>query len=470
MKARAELLLIISGSLLLTASAYAGWADPLIVDQITPVDTRAARSWRDSETNGFFYVCADDFVSTETGWISEVRIRGMQDLYPLGAELLIYENVPATATEDAHPGELLFASERLWNADPSDPNLVGWFDVGDGEFRLTLDWNYRFFQQGTPENPVTYWIAIQAYHDVFGLEEFYWNFRDPDAQSGAPAVYSTDGENWEHWSESIMGEVETYTGVLPAGSRPIDMTFQIYGSKLIIDEPRCPNPSFEVETAGYMPTGGWLSGPPYAGMPALWQWRGSGAVNGHGAALIDSPATYWVSDGDWALYLFAYRFDYHYPGDYLEFYQSIDMTETRAIWFDAYIRQNVYSNVAYVDIDGKRRWRTSSTGERLFQVIDLRELTGVHEIAFGLEVTLEYGLIPDGFTFFDNLRPVGPGDADNDLDIDGDDFLIVSDCLNGPGVTPPSGCTGSDFDEDADVDLADIVIFQRNYTGEFAIN
>lgn len=56
------------------------------------------------------------------------------------------------------------------------------------------------------------------------------------------------------------------------------------------------------------------------------------------------------------------------------------------------------------------------------------------------------------------------GDMDGDDDIDIDDFVILGDCLFGPGAVPgcdPGQGALSDMDGDEDVDLADFAAFQR---------
>ncbi len=54
-----------------------------------------------------------------------------------------------------------------------------------------------------------------------------------------------------------------------------------------------------------------------------------------------------------------------------------------------------------------------------------------------------------------------PGDAENDGDIDLQDFAIFSGCLSGPDESAPPGfCRVMDFDQDTDVDLADWASFQ----------
>ena len=58
------------------------------------------------------------------------------------------------------------------------------------------------------------------------------------------------------------------------------------------------------------------------------------------------------------------------------------------------------------------------------------------------------------------------GDAENDGDIDLDDFAIFHDCFHGPDARAPSSpCRVMDFDQDTDVDLGDYAEFQAAFTG-----
>ncbi len=467
MTTRIRCLSVVIAGVLLTADSEAGWGDPLKYDQIGPVDVRKSPSWRGGD---YYFLCADDFVCTETGRISEVRLRGLDDPYTLGVEVFFWENVPATPDEDTHPGELLYASGLLPPADPTDPHHVGWYNGGLAHFYVTLPEYHRFLQQGTPEDPVVYWVGVQVRHDVFGTEEFLWYHRQPAAQTGAPAAFSTNGADWLHWGEATNGNIATYSGTLPANWQPVDLAFQLYGSPRIPDYV-IPNPSFETEWAGEMPAGGWLQGPPSSGMPDFWQYRRSGGMNGLGQVYDDrSPAPYWVSHGDYALYLFAWVWDSHYPGDFIEFYQTVDLTDVESIWFDAFVKQNDHESTAYFAVDGDRRWKRDLpvSWKYLNTSVDVRDLTGTHEIALGLEVTQEFGTVADGHTFFDNLRAVGVGDLDGDLDIDREDFNLLAGCLDGPYISPATGCEPADFETDGDVDLHDFGKLQCNFTGPLA--
>jgi len=52
-----------------------------------------------------------------------------------------------------------------------------------------------------------------------------------------------------------------------------------------------------------------------------------------------------------------------------------------------------------------------------------------------------------------------PGDADEDQDVDLDDFATFTACMTGPGGTATPACMVFDFDLDADVDLLDLQAF-----------
>lgn len=63
------------------------------------------------------------------------------------------------------------------------------------------------------------------------------------------------------------------------------------------------------------------------------------------------------------------------------------------------------------------------------------------------------------------------GTIDVDCDVDADDFALLAACLGGPGAgSPPVACepahaARADADGDGDADLADVRIFQANFTG-----
>jgi len=56
------------------------------------------------------------------------------------------------------------------------------------------------------------------------------------------------------------------------------------------------------------------------------------------------------------------------------------------------------------------------------------------------------------------------GDLDHDNDIDLDDYAVLADCMAGPESSFVAGCSGSDLNSDAHVDLEDIQIFEIRHT------
>jgi hypothetical protein len=69
--------------------------------------------------------------------------------------------------------------------------------------------------------------------------------------------------------------------------------------------------------------------------------------------------------------------------------------------------------------------------------------------------------------------PIGPGDFDEECDVDLLDYMYLMACLStsGPGTQPgPDDCLaayrGFDFDLDNDVDMVDVAAFQRVFTGK----
>ena len=51
-----------------------------------------------------------------------------------------------------------------------------------------------------------------------------------------------------------------------------------------------------------------------------------------------------------------------------------------------------------------------------------------------------------------------PGDLDEDGDVDLDDYVVLAECMYGPGVAPPTCSEYSDIDGDGDMDLVDFAL------------
>ncbi len=167
-------------------------------------------------------------------------------------------------------------------------------------------------------------------------------------------------------------------------------TIQSYG--III------NHSFEFEHDDIMPNGVSTSVYSYWGMPDAWPWRNSGYTNGHGTS------SDWSSDGDWALYVFASDGGNHYVGDYIEFYQSVDLTGMTELLFDVRLLfDGKYTN-SYLSIDSQKLWIRNQKGALYDVSVDISSFSGIREIELGVEVFQPFGSGADGLTYFDNIR------------------------------------------------------------------
>ena len=133
-----------------------------------------------------YYLLADDFPCTTAGPITDIHIWGSwyQDVLPEGDPnsvvftLSIHADIPESVSQTGYsmPGELLWIrtfqpgsfTVQMWE----DNLMEGWFEPPDiyEPFGDTICWQYNFFideadafyQQGTPDTPVVYWLDVQA--------------------------------------------------------------------------------------------------------------------------------------------------------------------------------------------------------------------------------------------------------------------------------------------------------------------
>lgn len=136
------------------------------------------------------FILADDYSCTETGRIAEIWVWGswQDDYLPAGDPtavdftLSFHVDIPADVNPDRYsiPGEILWAREFIagdFEVDIEASDLLeGWL-IPPEEYWFPADticWLYRFFvpaseaffQYGTPDNPIVYWLDVQAYpHD-----------------------------------------------------------------------------------------------------------------------------------------------------------------------------------------------------------------------------------------------------------------------------------------------------------------
>ncbi|MCJ7510439.1 MAG: hypothetical protein MUP14_06100 [Dehalococcoidia bacterium] len=233
------------------APAANGQQDTIKWEQLpdlTPSGLDVFASNKQPPTPPPFYL-ADDFQCTQTGPITQIEFWGSwyHDMPPQGNPnnvsftLNIHSNVPGTPF--SHPSD-----SPLWTwvegtgecvATPEASGMPeGFYIPGPEMYEFPADyqvWRYtctiaswkQFIQQGTPEQPVIYWLDVQAvYADpnpqvLFGWKTSYQHWQDD-------AVWATGTEPGPFtWSEL------RYPAGHPQGQPPpgqsIDLAFRIWG-------------------------------------------------------------------------------------------------------------------------------------------------------------------------------------------------------------------------------------------------
>jgi hypothetical protein len=214
------------------------------------------------------HVLADDFECTVTGPVPEIVVWGswFDDYLPFGIDpnavdflLSIHEDIPVGPDGWSVPGAMVWQglflagsfevelyADRLdeWWWAPPDPAIF----PGDSQcwmYRFNLE-GQEFYQEGTLDAPVTYWLDVQAVPD------------DPGARFG----WKTSQDHWN--DDAVFGEGTDpppvwyelrYPLPHPLEGQSIDLAFRIA-------EPPMPDPWYE-DFESYVPgmslhnQGGW---------------------------------------------------------------------------------------------------------------------------------------------------------------------------------------------------------------------
>ena len=260
---RKMLLCLIAGMLLLPVSSVLGDWDPGMPAKwiqlpdldITGIDINASPFPDD-------YILADDFQCNERGVLTEIHLFGswLDDSTPMGDPgqvmftLSIHTDIPAeqSPTGFSMPGEVLWMMEfqahdfmvrpymemlmEGWMNPPADYIFPGDFTCWQYNFHIPED--MAFIQEGTPEEPVIYWLDVKAIpadgESLFGWKTSLDHWNDD-------AVWGTGMEPYQGpWEELIYPPDHELAG------QSIDLAFVLNCAPLAeeLDFGDAPDPTY----------------------------------------------------------------------------------------------------------------------------------------------------------------------------------------------------------------------------------
>jgi hypothetical protein len=189
-------------------------------------------------------ILADDFLCSETGWITDIHFWGSWKNGGVGTidsiYLNIHEDVPAGQDPEraySHPGDVLWSRVldpqtyggvviREWGT-----GQQGWYDPATGEYspddhfetwqvNVFLNPEDWFLQEGTAAEPTVYWLSITAVLPAGGPQfgwktsESHWN---DDAVSG---IWFGPAHGQPQWGQDLHD---------PITGETLDLAFVITG-------------------------------------------------------------------------------------------------------------------------------------------------------------------------------------------------------------------------------------------------
>jgi hypothetical protein len=213
---RALLMVLVIG--LMTSTAWASWDHPIKWDQIEPWSYNGVGSVINTPADGgLIFTSADDWLCNETGWITDIHFHGFYPDYVEQFKVTFWEDVPAGAEDESHPGAIL----QEVTVGP-EVGGVGWTFGDFYEFGINLPQDEWFWQ----EEGNIYWVSVQAIMAEDGyVDYFYWGTLEPDYGDLDDAVFwDEDLQVWAHWGwfweidpdtqELVLG-LDQYYGVAP---------------------------------------------------------------------------------------------------------------------------------------------------------------------------------------------------------------------------------------------------------------
>jgi len=263
------------------------------------------------------YLLADDFQCTQHGAITNITVWGswLDDILPDGNPsnvmfmLSFHEDIPSNEVTHSMPGKLLwmesfepgtFMVERE-NQEP-DSLREGWLDppdmfipVGDSncwKYTFSVPLDTALIQTGTVENPVVYWLDVQAYpQDASGLAFFGWKTSTNHWNDDATWVQAVDPYEGP-WHELVYPNGHQYE------TRSIDLAFRIESGEAVDfgDAPDTYGTTLAANGARHTIAGPWLGDasdfpdPERDGQPTA-------NAQGDDSAGVDDEDGVWIATG-----------------------------------------------------------------------------------------------------------------------------------------------------------------------------
>ena len=196
-------------------------------------------------------ILADDFLCTQKGPITDVHIWGswLFDTAPppetLSFVISFYSDIPAGPEPEnySRPGELLWSTQIAYPDFTARPVVEvipgeGWYDPSMELYLPNADtiiWQYNFFfdsqscfiQEGSPDEPVVYWLAIQAFIDPSSGAEGAFGWKTSTNHWNDDAVWAMDPGKWFELR---------YPPEHPLAGKSIDLAFVITTTNLVEQE------------------------------------------------------------------------------------------------------------------------------------------------------------------------------------------------------------------------------------------
>ncbi len=189
------------------------------------------------------HILADDFLCTTTGYITDIHIWGswLSDMFPYGNSpeqceftLSIHADIPAVGQEYSRPGDVLwYKTLQTTDIEWFNDVIEDWYDPYTGQWLdndhyVCIKYNFYlneadyFMQTGTPEEPVVYWLDVQAKPLDPAMEDARFGWKTSYEHWNDDAVWGIGNEPFAGpWNELIYPTGHEYEG------QSIDLAFAI---------------------------------------------------------------------------------------------------------------------------------------------------------------------------------------------------------------------------------------------------